>query len=38
MIDAVSSLRISLKIDGEKTGNVQRPITPQSIALNGRNV
>jgi len=37
MIEAVSSLRISLKIDGEKSNDSKKPITPQSIAmLNGK--
>lgn len=37
MIKNVSTLRAELKMDGEEKKEVQRPISPQSIALNGRN-
>lgn len=37
MISAVSTLRMELKMDGEdKSKNSQGPITPQSVALNGK--
>lgn len=36
MIENVTNLKYSLKIEDEKRVDTQQPISPQSIALNGR--